>query len=67
MSNLQTNCCLKLDFQKVYQYTGDQWLIHGTRHRKDNQLQKNSTVRYPSWEYKLDIKVYDGNISNPIF
>ena len=39
MSNLQTNCCLKLDFQKVDQRTGGKWLIHGTKRRKDNQLQ----------------------------
>ena len=24
---------------KVDQYTGGKWLIHGTKHRKDNQLQ----------------------------
>ena len=29
----------KLDFQKVDQYTGGKWLIHGTERRKDNQLQ----------------------------
>ena len=30
---------LKLDFQKVDQYTGGKWLIHGTKRHKDNQLQ----------------------------
>ena len=39
MSNLQTYYHLKLDFQKVDQNTGGKWLIHGTKHRKDNQLQ----------------------------
>ena len=39
MSNLQTYYHFKLDFQKVYQHTGAKWLIHGTKHRKDNQLQ----------------------------
>ena len=29
----------KLDFQKVDQHTGGKWLIHGTKHRKDNQLE----------------------------
>ena len=38
MSNLQTYY-LKLDFQKVDQHTGSKWLIHGTKCRKDNQLQ----------------------------
>ena len=38
MSNLQTYYHFKLDFQKVDQHTGGKWLIHGTKHRKDNQL-----------------------------
>ena len=38
MSNLQTYY-FKLDSQKVDQHTGGKWLIHGTKHRKDNQLQ----------------------------
>ena len=39
MSNLQFNCCLKVEFQKVDQHAGGKWLIHGTKRRKDNQLQ----------------------------
>ena len=39
MSNLQPNCCLKIDFQKVDQHAGGKWLIHNTKRRKDNQLQ----------------------------
>ena len=39
MSALQTYNHLKLDFQKVDQHTGGKWLIHGTKPRKDNQLQ----------------------------
>ena len=39
MSNLQPNCCLKFDFQKVDQHAGGNWLIHDTKRRKDNQLQ----------------------------
>ena len=39
MSNLQTNYLFKLDLKKMNQYTGDKWLIHGTKHSKDNQLQ----------------------------
>ena len=35
MSNLQNYYYFKLDFQKM----GDKWLIHGTKRRKDNQLQ----------------------------
>ena len=39
ISNLQTYYHFKLDFQKVDQHTGGKWLIHGTKRRKDNQLQ----------------------------
>ena len=39
MSNLQPNCCLKFDFQKVDQHAGGKWLSHDTKRRKDNQLQ----------------------------
>ena len=42
MSNLlfyQTYYQSKLDFQNVDQHTGSKWLIHGTKRRKDNQLQ----------------------------
>ena len=39
MSNLQTYYHFKLDFQKVDQHRGGKWLIHGTKRRKDNQLQ----------------------------
>ena len=40
MSNLQTYYHFKLDFQKVDQHTGGKWLIHGTKLRKDNRLQR---------------------------
>ena len=39
MSNLQPNCCLNFDFQKVDQHAGGKWLIHDSKRRKDNQLQ----------------------------
>ena len=39
MSNLQTYYHFTLDFQKVDQLTGGNWLIHGTKRRKANQLQ----------------------------
>ena len=38
MANLQTYYHFKLDFQKVDQHTEDKWVIHGTKHGKDNQL-----------------------------
>ena len=38
MSNLQTYY-FKLDLQKVDQHTGGKCLIHGTKRRKDHQLQ----------------------------
>ena len=39
MSNVHTHYHLKLDFQTVDQHTGGEWLIHGTKHHKENQLQ----------------------------
>ena len=39
MSSLQSYYHFELDFQKVDQHTGGKWLIHGTKRRKDNQLQ----------------------------
>ena len=39
MSNLQTYHHFKLYFQRVDQDTGGNWLINGTKHRKDNHLQ----------------------------
>ena len=39
LSNLQTYFHFKLDFQNVDQHIGGKWLIHGTKHRKDNQLE----------------------------
>ena len=39
ISNLQTYYHFKLDFQKADQHTGGKWLIHGTKRRKDNELQ----------------------------
>ena len=38
MSNLQPNCCLKADFQKVGQHVGGKWQIHDTKRHKDSQL-----------------------------
>ena len=39
MSNLQAYFHYKLDFQNVDQHTGGKCAIHGTKLRKDNQLQ----------------------------
>ena len=39
MSNLQPNCCFKVDFQKVDQHAEGKRLIHDPKRRKDNQLQ----------------------------
>ena len=68
MSNLQTYYHFKLHFQKVDQYIGGKWLIHGTKRRKDNQLEiLELPVEYPSRECKHDIKESKGNMFNPIF
>ena len=38
MWNLQTLYHFKLDLKKLDQHTGSKWLIHGTKHNKDNEL-----------------------------
>ena len=54
MSNLQTHYHFKLDFQKVDQYKGGKWLIHGTKHSEDNQLQSlELPCRSPKVTYSL--------------
>ena len=40
MSNLQNYYHFKLDFQNMGQHTGCKWLIHATKRRKDNPLQR---------------------------
>ena len=52
MSNLQPNCCLEFDFQKVDQHAGGKWLIHDTKRRKDNQLQ---SLKLPCTWFPHDI------------
>ena len=39
ISNLQTHYHFKLYFPKVKQHTGGKWLIYGSKHHKNNQLQ----------------------------
>ena len=39
----------KLDFPKVGQNTGGKWLIHGTKRRKDNQVQSLELPYTISW------------------
>ena len=68
MSNLQTSYRFQLDFQKMDQHTGGRWLIHGTKHHKDNQWQSlEPPVEYPSRECKHDIKQSKEKMLNPIF
>ena len=68
MSNLQPNCCLKFDFQKVDQHAGSKWLIHDTKRRKDNQLQ---SLKLPCRISKLSSKMWHKGVRytvlNPIF
>ena len=40
ISSLQNHYNLKLDFQKVDLDTVGKWLIHFTKHCKDNQFEK---------------------------
>ena len=55
MPTLQTYCNIKTYLQKVDSYTESMWLIHGTKHRKDKQLQTWNTHRkYPIWQYTFN-------------
>ena len=68
MSNLQPNCCLKIDFQKVDQHAGDKCLstaLNATRTISSKAW--NSPAEYPSWVARCDIEGSDGTMLNPIF
>ena len=60
MSNLETYYHFELDFQKVNQHTGGKWLIHGTKCRKNNQLQNLITCN--SWMKRLFIDVPNNTV-----
>ena len=49
MSNLRTYYNFNLDFQKVDQHAAGKWLIHATKHHKDNQLQSLELPCRISW------------------
>ena len=63
MSNLQTYYHFKLDLKKVDQHTGRKWLIHGTKRRKDNQLQKNKVSHKKRCHTRFHAKC---NITSPL-
>ena len=69
MSNLQTYYHFKLDFQNVDQHTGGKWLTHGTKRRKDNQLQSLELPCRIPWyrECKHDINESECNMFIPTF
>ena len=64
----QQKSCFLYVKQKVDQHTGDKWLIHGTKRRKDNHLQSlEPPIEYPSRECKHDIKESKGSMFNQLF
>ena len=68
MSNLQPNCCLKFDFQKVDQHAGGKWLIHEPNAARTISCKAwNSPAEYPSWVARCDIKGSVSTVLNPIF
>ena len=68
ISNIQHNCFLKVDFQKVDQHTGSKWLIHDTTLQGQSvSVAWNSALEYISWVSRCDIKGFDGTMLNPIF
>ena len=59
---------MELDFQKVGQKVGGKWLIHVTKHHKDNQLQGlELSCTIHSINSNHDIKESNGNMFNSIF
>ena len=44
---------LNLDFQKVDKHTGSMWLIHNTKHRKDNQFQSLEKMYIKTPHHKM--------------
>ena len=68
MSNLQTHCDFKLDYQNMDQHTGN-WLIYGTKDTTRTISCKawNSPVENPSRKFKHDSKESEENMFNPIF
>ena len=57
---LTTQLLLKMAFRKFDQRSGGKWLIRGTKHHQDNQLQSIGLwdpVEFPIWEYKFDTKI----------
>ena len=63
MSNLQSNCCLKIDFQKV----ASGWSTTANAARTISCIAWNSPAEYPSWVARCDITGSDGTMLNPIF
>ena len=66
MSNLQPNCCLKVDFQKVDRHTGGNFKTPNAA-RTISCKAWNSPAEYPSWVSRCEIKGSDGTILNPKF
>ena len=53
--NLQTICYLKLHFQNWLNVSG-KWLIHGTTHLKDDELQNlEPHIEHSSWKCIFNI------------
>ena len=70
MSNFKHTIILNKIFEKVDQHTRGEWLIHGTKRRKDNQLQSLELpcrISITSREWKYDTKESEGNMFKPIF
>ena len=60
MSNLQPNCCLKFDFQKVDQHAGGKWLITNANIASIYVIGKRENAHHYIWHnffvsYNADI------------
>ena len=54
MSNLQPNCYLKVDFQKLDKHTEGKWLIHDTNAAR--------TISFKAWNFPAEYPIVAGKV-----
>ena len=58
----------KVNFQKVDQHAGGNWLIHDTKRRKDNQLRSlKLPIKFHKWIWQRRFKKIDVNLYIDLF
>ena len=67
MSNLQTKSCLIVTIETNIQEVSGWTTASNIMKKKISCIPWDSSMRYPSWKYKFDIKWSNRNMFNPIF